>query len=281
MKTIAILLTAHNRKETTLKCLNTLYKNMKQCGSDYNFDIYLTDDGSTDGTFEAIEQNFPSVHLLRGDGSLFWCRGMINSWKSAVSQKQYDYFLWTNDDTILFNNAFDLMFQSNYLSGGNAIIGGAFCSAVDGHVTYGGKTLDGVDLVPNGKLQEFDLLHGNLVLIPKAVYEQVGMLDEAFHHGIGDYDYGLRALKKGIKLYLTPEYVGTCEGHLAFSKCYDVKYGILQRFKYLYSPLGPNPNEVFIYTSRHYSIFRAIVVYLATLSFVIFPLLKSSFVKPK
>lgn len=281
MSAVAILLTVHNRKETTLKCLNTLYLNMKQCSSDYNFDIYLTDDGSTDGTSEAISEKYLDVHIIKGDGTFFWCRGMISSWKAAVSQKQYDYFLWANDDTVLFENAFTLMFQSSFLSGDNAIIGGAFCSAIDGHVTYGGKTLDGRDLVPNGIVQEFDLLHGNLVLVPRVVYEQIGMLDETFHHGIGDYDYGLRAIKKGIKLSLTPMYVGTCEGHLAFSKCYEAQYGLLQRFRFLYSPLGPNPNEVFIYTRRHYSIFRAIVVYLATLSFTIFPLLKPFFVKSR
>lgn len=280
-KNVAVLLTVHNRKETTLKCLSSLYLNMKECSSDYIFDIYLTDDGSTDGTYEAISELYPEVHIIKGDGTLFWCRGMINSWKYAVSQKQYDYFLWANDDTILLENAFTLIFKSNSLSGDNAIIGGAFCSVVDGHVTYGGKTLSGEDLLPNGKLQQFDLLHGNLVLVPRTVYEQIGMLDASFHHGIGDYDYGLRALKKGIKLYLTPEYVGTCEGHLAFSKCYDVKYGLFQRFRFLYSPLGPNPNEVFIYISRHYSIFRAAVVYLASLSFAIFPSLKPFFVKSK
>lgn len=281
MRSIAVLLTVHNRKETTLKCLSTLYLNMKQCSSDYNLDIYLTDDGSTDGTSEVVSEKYPDVHIIKGDGTLFWCRGMISSWKTAVSQKQYDYFLWANDDTILFQNAFALMFQSNSLCGDNAIIGGSFCSIVDGHVTYGGKTLAGRDLVPNGAVQEFDLLHGNLVLVPKAVYKQIGMLDETFHHGIGDYDYGLRAIKKGIKLYLTPVCVGTCEGHLAFSKCNDAKYSLLQRFRFLYSPLGPNPNEVFVYTRRHYTLFKAIAVYLVTLWVTVFPFFKPYFIKKK
>lgn len=281
MKDIAILLTVHDRKEITLKCLALLYLSIENFNKDFVFDIYLTDDGSTDGTSEAISTQFPKVCVLNGDGSFFWCRGMINSWKYAVTQKEYDYFLWVNDDTVLFNDAFDLMFQTLSRCGNNAIISGAFKSEAGGQVTYGGKLKTGEDLTPNGNLQELYFLHGNLVLVPRLVYEKIGMLDETFHHGIGDYDYGLRAIKKGIKLYLTPAYVGTCEGHLAFSKCYDVQYGLLQRFRFLYSPLGPNPNEVFIYTKRHYSIFRAIVVYLATLSFAIFPLLKLFFVKSK
>lgn len=281
MKSVAVLLTVHNRKDITLNCLEGIYCNIQKCQENYLFDVYVTDDGSIDGTSDAILEKYSKIYIIRGNGNLFWCRGMIASWKYAVSKKEYDYFLWVNDDIVLFDNAFTLMFDTFYQCSDDSIIGGAFKSAVSGNMTYGGKTKNGIELIPNGEIQSFDLLHGNLVLLPAFVFNKVGMLDGTFHHGIGDYDYGLRALKKGIKLYLTPEYVGTCEGHSAFSKCYDVKYRLLQRFKYLYSPLGPNPNEVFVYMTRHYSIFRAMVVYLLTLLFVLFPFLKPCSVKEK
>lgn len=56
MKTIAVLLTAHNRKEKTLLCLDFLFK-QKQV-EEYTIDVYLTDDGSTDGTSEAVKKHF-------------------------------------------------------------------------------------------------------------------------------------------------------------------------------------------------------------------------------
>lgn len=52
---IAVLLTVHDRKNKTLRCLENLYK---QVLPNYlRLDIYLTDDGCTDGTPEAIKGN--------------------------------------------------------------------------------------------------------------------------------------------------------------------------------------------------------------------------------
>ena len=95
---------------------------------DYNFsfDIYLTDDGSTDNSTNILKQNFSNAPLciLQGDGNLFWNAGMINSWNSALAKGGYDGYLWLNNDTIVFHNlwnellAADQYAQSTYgLSG--------------------------------------------------------------------------------------------------------------------------------------------------------------------
>lgn len=47
IKTLAVLITVHNRKEKTLKCLQLLHAQLPMEG--YQVDIYLTDDGCTDG----------------------------------------------------------------------------------------------------------------------------------------------------------------------------------------------------------------------------------------
>lgn len=43
------------------------------------FDVFLVDDESTDGTSEAIKSEFPEVSIIKGDGSLFWNRGMYTA----------------------------------------------------------------------------------------------------------------------------------------------------------------------------------------------------------
>ena len=47
-KSIAVILTVHNRKMKTLECLSSLFKEHN------NFEVFLTNDGCTDGTSEVI-----------------------------------------------------------------------------------------------------------------------------------------------------------------------------------------------------------------------------------
>ena len=63
---IAALLTCFNRKDKTITCLNSVLNIIPTCH------VYLVDDASTDGTSEAIKQNFPQVNIIQGNGNLFW-----------------------------------------------------------------------------------------------------------------------------------------------------------------------------------------------------------------
>ena len=60
MKQIAVLLTVFNRKEKTLLCLKNLYQ--QTLPNEYRIDIYLTNDGCTDGTPEAARAIPASEH---------------------------------------------------------------------------------------------------------------------------------------------------------------------------------------------------------------------------
>ena len=81
MNRIAVLLTCHNRSEKTTACLHSLF----QCylPSDFVLDVFLVDDGSTDGTAELVTEKFPKVIIIHGDGNLFWNRGMHLAWSYA------------------------------------------------------------------------------------------------------------------------------------------------------------------------------------------------------
>ena len=100
MKYWAVLLTVFNRKDKTLQCLSQLFDQLPV--EDIQIDVFLTDDGCTDGTAEAVENLFPSVHILEGSGDLFWNRGMLMAWKAAADARDYDAYLWLNDDTFLY-----------------------------------------------------------------------------------------------------------------------------------------------------------------------------------
>ena len=196
MKSIAVLLTVFNRKEKTLQCLGNLYKQLPIQG--YSIDIYLTNDGCTDGTPEAIAQKFPEVEIIHSKGNLFWNRGMYTAWEEATKRKEYDYYLWLNDDTFIYPDSISRLLNDSISVKDEAIICGATCSEKDGKPTYGGRNNNGI-IPPNGSLQICQHFNGNVVLIPRYVYQRIGNLDYTYSHALGDFDYGLRAEKLGIK----------------------------------------------------------------------------------
>ena len=69
---VEIVTPVHNRKEITLQCLKSLSK-INQEGLDVH--IIVVDDGSTDGTSEAIESRYPEVEVIKGDGNLWYTEG--------------------------------------------------------------------------------------------------------------------------------------------------------------------------------------------------------------
>jgi GT2 family glycosyltransferase len=254
---IAVLLTCHNRRDKTLQCLSAIYS-QEGIDADFNIEVFLVDDASTDGTATAIQIQFPLVNIIQGDGNLFWNRGMHLAWQTATIAKKFDYYLWLNDDTFLFENAIKILLVQTIEK---AIVCGTTQSIVNPKATYGGyrKKPDRL-LLPNGTFQECDYFNGNCVLISKEVFDLVGNLDPVFHHAVGDFDYSLRAKKLGIVLYVAPAFIGSCESHTELPKWRSPSVSLFKRVKNLYTASsGCYPPQFFIFDKRHNGLFLAIV----------------------
>jgi GT2 family glycosyltransferase len=216
-RTIATLITCFNRKQKTLDCLAALTRGDS---TDVALAIYLVDDGSTDGTAAAVSAAYPQVTIVRGDGNLFWNGGMRLAFATAL-ERDYDYYLWLNDDTLLYPEALAVLLHTADLVAARgddlATIVGSTCDPDTGAFTYGGMVRDSwwrplrfPQVPPSDVPKQCDTLNGNCVLIPRSVARIVGNLDPAFTHYMGDIDYGLRAKKQGCTVWIAPGYLGTC-----------------------------------------------------------------------
>ncbi len=256
----AVLITCHNRKPKTLACLDALFNQV--IPSDLAIDVYLVDDGSTDGTTEAVQQTYPQVKILPGDGTLYWNRGMHKAFAEAL-QYDYDYYLWLNDDTLLYPEALSCLWQTshNLAKQGHdqAIIVGSTRHPDTGKLTYGGVVRSTwwhpfkYRLVePTTEPQLAETLNGNCVLIPRVVVQILGNLDPTFSHSIGDTDYGLRSQRQGCSVWVAPGYAGKCQtnppqGH----PWHDPKFTLKQRWQAVTDKKGLPPRESKVFCQRH------------------------------
>lgn len=257
MVTLAVLITCHNRKDTTLSCLGKLFSIRK------DIDVYCVDDNSTDGTADAIREEFPQVNLIHGDGNLYWSRGMRKAWMEAAKNKDYDFYFWLNDDLLLYDDCFDEMLQCSGENEHKAVIAGLVQETTTKQVIYGGFDKSKHLIPANGELNEVCHLNGNFVLVPKYVFEKVGFLDPVYHHDLGDVAYGYEVHRQGMHVFTSRKYIGSSDSAL---QCKNERIRLngttlVKRFHKLYSPLGSNPFITFHFLRRYEGIFKAVLFF--------------------
>lgn len=267
MKKIAVLMTVHNRREKTLKCLECLYACPIPSG--YSLDVYMTDDGCTDGTPDSVSEEYPSVHILKGDGTLYWNRGMWNAWNEAAKE-DYDYYLWLNDDTYLYQNAVSSLISTSDDYDSQAIVVGATENSDHTSLTYGGRINRKIPHT-SGTPVEVEYFNGNVVMVPRHVFHQLGNLDYHFRHSKGDFDYGFRARKTGIKMIQAGEVVGVCDIHANIDKWCDPQISFEERWKAMWSPTGMSPVEFFYFDKKHKGCGSAFIHFFSIISRCVFP----------
>jgi len=246
---LACIITCHNRKSKTLACLDSLLKTLPQCN------VYLTDDGSTDGTREAVASAFPNVIILQGDGNLYWNRGMYTAWKEATKTR-FDYYLWINDDMRLYPFFFQELMECHNLCGKESIISGIIEDQEGKEILYGGTNDYGKLITSSSIPENVDHMNGGVVLIPQCVIDKIGILDPTYIHDLGDVDYGLTAKEYGIKVCCTRKPVAAGYKN---DFCRVRKWGtnIRERFRVLYTPLGSPPKLNFYFRKKHFGIMNA------------------------
>lgn len=204
--TVYIVIPVHNRREYTRQCLLSL---QKQTWSNHH--IIIVDDGSSDGTKEMLTAEFPRVIVIPGQGNLFWTAAVNLGIRFALAHGA-DYVMTLNNDTVAHSNFVENMLH-HAQQNPDALIGALDVDLMSGEKYYGGELvnwrwdssrylLDELPLDAQKGLHEVSLLPGRGLLIPRNVFDVVGLFAEKkFPHYMADYDFTLMAKRKGFSLY--------------------------------------------------------------------------------
>jgi GT2 family glycosyltransferase len=237
MSSVAVLMTSHNRREDTLRCLRSL----QQQPLFEEHHLFLVDDGSVDGTGDAVRALLPCAQVIAGSGDLFWNGGMRLAWQTArACGRHFDFYLWLNDDVTLRPGALaNLVADARSVAGAGAVIV-AGCTVAPGTdvVTYGGQCRAKASRPlrlrlkrPCGVPVPVDTFSGNVVLVAAAAERALGNLSPAFKHIFGDLDYGFRARAAGIPVVLASEVAGECDGHAPTGTSLDANFSRWRRLR--------------------------------------------------
>jgi len=203
---IFIVTPVYNRKEFTQNYLTALSAQIVQ-----DFKVVIVDDGSTDGTSEMIEEEFPEVILLKEKGDLWWAEATNIGIKYALAHDA-TYVMTLNDDTVPTSDYIEKMIfwmekKPNVLLGALAI------DTDTDKPIYGGEILDWnscsfENILSNvsddnlNGLHEVNIFPGRGLLIPVRVFNDIGFYDSKnFPQTVADLDFTARAFTAGYKIY--------------------------------------------------------------------------------
>ncbi len=194
-----------NQREDILECLASLRK--IHYG---NYDAVVVDNGSSDGTAEAVRASFPSVHLIINDRNLGCAEGVNSAIRFALSTDAEFLFILGNDTVVdpdVLNELVSLAVSDErigivspkvYYYDKPEII----WFAGGGYFDWKKARFKGFvqNVRDDGSYdgdQDFDFFPGGFTFIRRKALEQAGLLDPAYFIYYDDADWYLKVKSFG------------------------------------------------------------------------------------
>ena len=210
---VAVIVLAHGRREDTLDCLASVAR----AGWGL-LTVIMVDNGSRDGTAEAVSARFPSTYVIRQERNLGFAGGNNVGIRRALALGADYVFLLNNDATIATDTIARCVEAARRHPDAGALCPVIYFAEPPDLIWYAGAIFDatrahsgrmlGYRESDSGQLtgtRETDRMTGAAVLIPQRVLEQVGLLDAGLFFLYEDVDWSLRARRAGHPIYLVPE----------------------------------------------------------------------------
>ena len=209
---IIVLILSYNGKHLLEDSISSYITN------DYpNFEVFVIDNGSTDGTKEWVDNNYPNVFVLRTEINLGYSGGFNFGLNYAFNIKNADYVLITNNDVKADRKVISELVkiaETDQMIG--FVTGKAYyfdkpdilqtVGKYEDPVRWNGEHIGNreVDTGQYDKISERIFTDDIFTLVSRRLFLEIGGYDTTFRFQAEEYDWQARAKKLGYKIYYTP-----------------------------------------------------------------------------
>jgi hypothetical protein len=218
---LSILMVNWNTREMTLACLRSVYAQTH----DTPFELIMVDNGSADGSAEAIAAAFPQVRLIAEAVN----HGFAKANNIAAEQARGEYLLLLNTDTVVLDGAIDKLVAFARAHPDAGIWGGrtqfadgrlnptsvwgkitpwsavSFASGLRGLLRrFEAFNPEGLGAWQRDSERRVDIVSGCFLMIERAFWNRLGGFDRRFFMYGEEADLCARARAAGARPLMTP-----------------------------------------------------------------------------
>lgn len=219
---LSISIVNWNTKDHLKRCLDSIYDNNYK-----DFEVFVVDNNSNDGSSEMVKNNFPKVNLIANAKNI----GFAKANNQAIKLSHGKYILILNPDIILFKDTISKMIdfmEENPLAGaigiklldenGSELKRGYFRKYPSiPQLIFFYTILENMSLknrwlrnrywepVDTLRIMEIQQIPGACLLVRRKVIDEIGLFDERFRLFFEDVDLCYRIKKSEWKIFFVPE----------------------------------------------------------------------------
>jgi GT2 family glycosyltransferase len=255
---VSVVIVSYNTRDILRKCLEALFAHTL----DLEFEVFVVDNDSRDGSAEMVAQEFPRVILTANKENL----GFAAANNQAFSRAGGEFILLLNPDAFVRPGAISTAAEFMRSNPSCGICGGKILNT-DGSLNPSARRFPGWTSklfiltglssrfhdspffnrhdfggFAHDRVMEVDWVPGTFMLLRRKMLDRIGFFDERFYIYYEETDLCLRAKKAGWKVFFIPdaqvEHIGGASSKTrkdkTYSKAASQVVNFRMRSEYLY-----------------------------------------------